>query len=106
MCSSYLLLLHELGVRAVIYDVPTEDWRRKRGIDFFGTDILELAVQDEVIAFGAQVNRGLFAEKDEGEDVAILCTIPIRRRWLEQRPLCRRRTFLRQSKKNLYGSMP
>jgi len=43
-------------------------------VDLFSVDILELSVEDEVVALGSQADGGLFAEKDEGEDVAVLFT--------------------------------
>jgi hypothetical protein len=49
-----------------------EDGGGERTIYFLGIDILELPVEDEVVAFGAQINSRLLAQQDEGEDVAVL----------------------------------
>jgi hypothetical protein len=59
-------------VGAVIDNVTTEDGRGKDSVDLLGVDILELAVQDEVVASGTDRDRGFLAEQDEGEDVAKL----------------------------------
>ena len=65
-------MLHELAVWAVVDDVGAEDGGGELGVDFLGVDVLELAVQDEFVAVGADVDGGLLAEKDESEDVAKL----------------------------------
>lgn len=49
-----------------------KDRRCKRGIHLFRTNIPELAVQDKIVSFGAQVDRCLFAEEYKGEYIAIL----------------------------------
>lgn len=49
---AYLLLLHELRVGAVVYDILSEHRRRKWRVDFLSADVLELAIEDEVIALG------------------------------------------------------
>ena len=69
---SYLLLLHEFGVRHVIDNVFTEYRRGEDGIDLFGIDVLELSIENELIAFGAQVDRDLSAKKDESVDIPVL----------------------------------
>lgn len=67
-----LLLLHELGVRTVIHNIATKDRCRKRRIDLLSANVSKLAVKNKVIAFGAQVNGGLFAQENESEDIAVL----------------------------------
>ena len=47
-----LLLLHELGVGAIIHDVTTEDGGSEGGVDFFGVDIAKFAIEDELISLG------------------------------------------------------
>lgn len=44
----------------------------QRRIHFFRTYIPKLAVENEIVALGAQVNGGFLAEEDESEDIAIL----------------------------------
>lgn len=44
MMRAYLLLLHELGIGAVIDDISTENRSGQDGVDFFGIDILKLAI--------------------------------------------------------------
>lgn len=70
--SAHLLLLHQLGVRAVVNHVPAEHGSSEDGVDLLGVDVLELAVQDKVVARGAEADRRLFAQENECEDVAIL----------------------------------
>ena len=69
---TYLLLLHELGVGAIIHNIATKNGCRKRRVDLLGADVSKLAVENKFIAFGAQVNGGLFAQEDESEDIAVL----------------------------------
>ena len=77
MCagSAYLLLLHELGVRAIVDNIGSEDWSGKAGIDLLSVDILKLSVQNELVSLGANIDGGLLAEKDESEDVAVLVSV-------------------------------
>jgi hypothetical protein len=65
-------LLHELRVGAVVDDILAEDRRRQDGVDFLGANVADLAVQDEVVALGSDIDGRLLAEKDEGEAVAVL----------------------------------
>lgn len=44
-----LLLLHELRVRAVVYDVRPEDGSGEFAVDFLCIYVFELAVEDEVV---------------------------------------------------------
>lgn len=69
---SYLLLLHELSIGAIVDDVTTEDGGSERGVDLFGVHITKLAIEDELISLGAKVDGGLLAEENESEDVTIL----------------------------------
>ena len=75
---AHLLLLHELRVRAVVHDVLAEDGPGEWVVYLLGVDILDLAVQDEVISRRVQANCGLLPEEDECEDVAILPCISTR----------------------------
>lgn len=65
-------MLHQLRVGTVVDNISAKDGRGQRTVDFFGIDVLQLAIEDEVVAFGAQADSGLLAEKDEGEDIAVL----------------------------------
>lgn len=56
-----LLLLHELGVGAVVDNIGTEDGSGEGAVDFFGVDILELAVEDEVVALSTETDSCLLA---------------------------------------------
>jgi hypothetical protein len=67
-----LLLLHELRVGAVIDNIFAENGGCQDGVDVFGAHVADLAVQDEVVALGADVNGGLLSEQNEGEAVAVL----------------------------------
>lgn len=68
----YLLLLHELGVGAVVDDVASKDRSGQDGVDLLGVHILELAVENEVVALGADGDGGSLAKEDESEDITIL----------------------------------
>ncbi len=61
-----------LVVRAIVHDIFAEHWCGKDGIDLFGIDVPDLAIQNEVVALGSEVDSGLLSEKDEGEAVAML----------------------------------
>lgn len=67
-----LLLLHELRVGAVVYDIRTEDGRGELAVDLLGIYIFEFAVKDKVVPRNAQIYSGLLPEEDKGKDVAIL----------------------------------
>lgn len=67
-----LLLLHELGVGAVVDDVPAKDGGREDSVDLLGVDVLELAVEDEVVTGRANCDGGLFSEENKGENVTVL----------------------------------
>ena len=69
---SHLLLFHELRVGAVIDDVFAENWRGERGVDVFGTDIPQLAIEDEFVALRADIDSHFPPEHDEGEHIAVL----------------------------------
>ena len=71
----YLLLLHELRVRAVVDDVLAKDGGGEDGVDVLCADVLGLAVQNEVVARAADIDGSLLAQEDEGEDVAVLGAI-------------------------------
>jgi hypothetical protein len=71
---SYLLLLHELGVGAIVDHILAEHGGGERVVDLLGVDILQLAVENEVVALGSQTDGGLLAQKDKGEDIAVLFT--------------------------------
>ena len=70
--SAHLLLLHQLGVGAVVYNILAKDRSGEGAVDLLGVDILDLSVEDKVVACGVEANGHLTAEEDEGEDIAIL----------------------------------
>jgi hypothetical protein len=51
--SSYLLLLHELRVGAIVDNMATENGGSERGVDLLGIDIAQLAIEDELVSLGA-----------------------------------------------------
>ena len=61
------------------------------------------ATKHEVIALCAQEDRDWATEEDESEDFAVLVKLSVKS-WAGQ--MERPNTFLRQSKKNLMGSLP
>jgi hypothetical protein len=52
--------------------MTTEDGGGKRRVHLFGVHITKLAIEDKLVALGAQVDGGLLAQEDESEDIAIL----------------------------------
>lgn len=70
--KSHLLLLHQLGVGAVVDDITSEDGGGQDSVNLLSVDILELSVEDEVVSSRAYSHGGLFAEENKGENVAIL----------------------------------
>lgn len=69
---AHLLLLHQLGIGAVVDNVLAKDRGSERAVDLLGIDILVLAVEDEVVALGVEADRHLAAKEDEREDIAVL----------------------------------
>jgi hypothetical protein len=72
LIAAHLLLLHELGVWAVIDDILAKHRSGEDGVNFLGIDIADLAVQDEFVASGADASSCFPAEEDEGIAVAEL----------------------------------
>ena len=70
--SAHLLLLHQLGVGAVVYNILAKDRSGEGAVDLLGVDILDLSVEDKVVACGVEANGHLATKEDEGEDIAIL----------------------------------
>lgn len=84
--KTHPLLLHELAVGAVIDDIPAKDRRGQDTVDLLGIDILGLAIQDELVALGADIDGGLLAEENEGENIAKLCAVArVSERWWDER---------------------
>ena len=94
---THLLLLHELRVGAVVHDILAKDRCAERGVDLFGVDVLDLSVEDEVVACGVETNSHLATEEDEGKDIAILPPVSAFPSW----SLGTRHTFFCWAKKNL-----
>jgi len=69
---SYLLLLHELGVGAIVDDILAKDRSGEDGVDLLSADVLELSVENEVVSGRAKSNSGFLSEEDKGEDIAVL----------------------------------
>lgn len=65
-------LFHEFRVGAIVYDIRTEDWRRQRGINLFGVEIIVATIQDEIVAVDAKVACDPLAEKNERENIPVL----------------------------------
>lgn len=99
---AYLLLLHQLGIGAVVYNILAKYRSGEGAVDLLGVDILDLSVENEVVALGTKVDSHLATEKNEGEYIAILPPVSVFPSW----PLGTRHTFFCWAKKNLYGSMP
>lgn len=69
-----LFLLHEFRVWAIVYDVGAENWRRQRGIDFLGIEILLFAVENKIVSVNTEITCNFLAEKDKCKDIPVLST--------------------------------
>jgi hypothetical protein len=67
-----LLLLHELGIGTIVYDIFSKHGGGKGAVNFLGVEILQLCIENEIVSFGSDVYRRLLSEKNKGEDVAVL----------------------------------
>jgi hypothetical protein len=57
-----LFLFHQFRVGAIIHDILSENRGTEDGVDLLGIHILELAIQDELIALCSQINCCLLAK--------------------------------------------
>jgi hypothetical protein len=67
-----LLLLHELRVWTIIYDIATKDRRCQWTVDFFGVCVLNSTVENKVIAVNTKTGNDFSTEEDKGEDITVL----------------------------------
>lgn len=70
--DTYLLLFHQLPVRTIVNDVGAKHWRGKGTINLLRIDIFQLAIENELIPFGAQIYCRLSSKQDESEDITVL----------------------------------
>ncbi len=61
-CPTNLLLLHQFRVWAVVDYILSKDWCGKNSINLIRVDILQLAIENEIIALSPQVYRGFLTE--------------------------------------------
>lgn len=108
--STHPLLLHQLAVGAIVDDISAEDGSGQDAVDLFSVDVLGLAVQNELVALGADVDGGLLAKENKGKDIAKLAVAVLVNNVMSKgrggRGLWKRLTLLRFSTKNRGGSMP
>lgn len=103
-------MLHQLAVWAVVDNIFSENRCSQGTIYLFSVDILGLAIQDKLVALGADVDGCLFAKEDESEDIAklrdsVLMSVGCQRRG-KAAEVVDGLTFWRFSTKNRGGSMP
>lgn len=72
MYLTYPLLLHEFGIGTVVDHILSEYRPGQFVVDLLRIDVLLLAVQDELVALRTNVDGGLLAEENEGENIAVL----------------------------------
>lgn len=65
----YLFLLHQLRVGTVIDDVPTKDRSGQNSVNLLSIDVLELAIENEIVSGGANGNGGFLAKENKSEDI-------------------------------------
>lgn len=70
--GSYLLLLHQFRIGTVVDDTPAEDGGGERGVNLLSANILQLAIQDEIIALRTEKDSRLLAEQNKSEDITVL----------------------------------
>lgn len=70
--SGYLFLLHQLVIGTIVDDILPKHGRRERTVYLLGIHILQLPIQDEIIAFCPQTHGCLLAQQDKGKDIAVL----------------------------------
>jgi hypothetical protein len=75
MGPSNLLLFHQLGVGAVVYDIFAKHGCGKRAIDVLGIDVAQLPVQDEFVSFRANIDSRLLAEEYKCKTIAMLLSL-------------------------------
>lgn len=68
----YLLLFNELGIWAVVHNIRPEDRRGQLAIDFLGIDVLQLSIENELVAIRSEVYGRLLAQENECEDIPML----------------------------------
>jgi hypothetical protein len=71
---TYLLLLHQLGVGAVVDNILPKDGGSQHIVDQLGIYIAQLPIEDELIALSAQIHRCLLPKEDKREDITVLCS--------------------------------
>ena len=72
MSVPYLLLLHQLGVGAVVDNISAKDRRGQDGVNLLSIDVLELAIENEIVAGRSHCDSGLLSEENKGEYIAML----------------------------------
>ena len=72
---AHLLLLHELGVGAIVDDILAKDGGGERAVDLLRVDVLDLSVEDEVVALGVEADSHLATEENESEHIAVLLPV-------------------------------
>lgn len=72
MVLSYFLLLHQFGIRTIIHHPGAKNGSGKRTVNFLGIGIFQFAIQDELVALGAQEDGGFLAQENKGKDIAVL----------------------------------
>lgn len=69
---SHLLLLHQLGIGAVVYHISTENRSSQWAVDFFCRYILPFAIQNEIVSLCSKNHGSASAKENEGKGIAIL----------------------------------
>lgn len=71
---THLLLLHQLGVGAVVDNIFAKDGRRQHTVDQLGIDIAQLPIEDELVALSTQIHRRLLPQEYKREYITVLCS--------------------------------
>jgi hypothetical protein len=68
----HLLLLHQLAVRAIINHILPKNRCSQRCINLLGINILQLPIQDKLVALRPQTHGRLLPQQNEREDISVL----------------------------------
>lgn len=69
---SDLFLFHQLRIRTIVHYALAKDRSRKRAVDFLRVDILQLSVENELVAFLPKTHCRLFPQENKGKNFTIL----------------------------------
>lgn len=70
--TTHPLLLHQLSVWAIVYNILAEHRRSQRTVDLLCAQVFQLPIQNKFVPFSAQTHCRLPSEQYKGKDIAVL----------------------------------